>query len=222
MKDLRVRLRELCYVCENVAADEVYQFLEFGEKPSVGFYDLDDPKNPTVFAINSFSKILGPGIRLGWIETNEKHMKRILECGPLRSGGGFNPLASGMVLNLLKSGFVKEQIDLLRSNYNETCAVLCSSLETLVGSALRPGEQLWFQKPTGGFFCFVTLPDRFDAERLADQAANKYGVTFLAGKHFSHKKDKFHNCIRFCFAYLDAEEIRKGVARLADAVKNYS
>lgn len=207
--------------CIPTVADEVYQLLEFGETPSVGLFDLDDPKNPTVFAINSFSKILAPGLRLGWIETNVKHMQRILECGPLTSGGGFNPITSGMAYQLLKSGFISDHIDLLRGKYAETCSILCRSLDTHLRAALSPGEELKYRAPAGGFFCFVTLPERIDTNRLQDIALAKHGVTFFPGNVSSEKKDKFLNCLRLCFAFVDSEKIEQGVMRLADAIRGY-
>lgn len=198
----------------------MYQFLHFGETVPTSLYEYDSVDNPTVFSVNSFSKILAPGLRVGWIATNKKYISRLLECPSLQSGGGFNPMASAVVSQLMESDFLYKHTDFLRKNYKKTCDVLCSALEEHVVPALKDGEKLIYEKPTGGFFCFVSLPERFDTEKLLDISVKK-GVTYFCGKFFSPDEKSFKNCLRLCFAFLEAEEITKGVERLAEAVRSY-
>ncbi len=177
---------------------------------------MDDPSNPTVFALQSFSKLLGPGIRVGWIETDKKHIERLLDSGALQSGGGANPLASGMVLQLMKSGFLLRQIDLLREKYRVCCDTMCDALDDHLG------DSVVYHRPLGGFFCFVTLRKEIDTQKLLDEAEKNYGVRFFAGRHFCDGTGKFNNALRLCFAYLEPKAIEAGVARLAKAIKEFS
>lgn len=136
------------------------------------------------------------------------------------SGGGFNPFTSAVVLEMMESGFVDKQVRLLREEYAKTCEVLCESIDEFMASAMRPGEKLRYEKPEGGFFCFVTLPERFDCEKLLD-VAKEHGVSYFAGRHSSPDKKGFANSLRFCFAFVDADVIREGVRRVAEAMKAY-
>lgn len=183
--------------------------------------EFDDAEHPTVISIGSFSKLLGPGLRLGWIETHSSHVARLLQYGAVQSGGGLNPLTSGAVLEMMRNGSFQTQIDKTLTKYRETAKVLCTSIDELMRPALRPGENLSYEMPMGGFFCFVSLPERFDTEKLLEKAKNEFGVSYFAGRHFSAEKNMFKNSLRVCFAFLEADVIKEGVQRLANAIAAY-
>jgi DNA-binding transcriptional MocR family regulator len=74
-----------------IIADEVYQLLHFDTETSfrlpAPFSALDDDKSPHVFAVGSFSKILGPGLRVGWVIAKGSLLERMANCGLIASGG---------------------------------------------------------------------------------------------------------------------------------------
>lgn len=204
------------------AADEVYQFLKFGtSKVPKSLFEYDDPSDPVVFSINSFSKLLGPGMRLGWLTAHKPFISRILDCGALHSGGGFNPLTSAVVLQLFNNGFMDKHIALLRREYEASCVALCKAIEEHLVPALKPDEKLQYHTPAGGFFCFITLPERYDADKLLEQCKEN-GVSFFVGKHFSPAKDSFKSSLRLCFAWLEIDELVEGVRRLGKTVREFS
>lgn len=220
-EDRKKRLVELAREYDfMIASDEVYVFLSFEDDFPTSLFDYDDPANPKVLAFNSFSKLIGPGLRLGWMAAHNPHMERMLNCGSLQSGGGFNPLTSAIVSEMITSGTVYDHVKRVREYYKKMCKLLISELETTLQSALREGEVLSFEKPTGGFFIFIYLPERINTEKLLD-LAKKHGVSFFAGCHSSADKSQFQNAIRLCFAFAENEEIREGVKRLAEAVRAY-
>ena len=145
-------------------------------------FELDDQKKPTIFALSSFSKLLGPGIRVGWIETNQFHINRFLNCGTLQSGGGANPLDSGIVHELMRSGFIDKHISMIRGKYRECCEAMCDGLKRYLVPELRPGENIRFYTLHGGFICFVTLPRRINSEVLLESCRKNYGVSYFSGK----------------------------------------
>ena len=72
-----------------IVADEVYHFLNYSNqhiKPFAAYTDRE-----TVISLNSFSKILAPGLRLGWMQAHPDKIKRLVTSGLLDSGGGLNP-----------------------------------------------------------------------------------------------------------------------------------
>lgn len=200
-------------------SDEVYQFLSFTDKIPTSLYEFDDPSKPTVFSMNSFSKILGPGLRLGWLSTAPKHMERLLDCGSLQSGGGFNPFTSVICSEMMKNGFVARHANTVRDDLHNCAQILCNAIEKYMRPALKEGEEMTYYRPTGGFFCFIHLPKRFDADELLVVAKQK-GVSYFCGKHSSPDKSSFKNCIRLCFAFVD-DQIEEGVRRIGEAMKDY-
>lgn len=201
-------------------SDEVYQFLSFDAELPKSLFEFDDASNPCVFAINSFSKLLGPGLRLGWIATHKPHMDRLLECGPLHSGGGFNPFMGAVVAEMIENGFVEKQVERVRKHYKSTCTALCDAIDKYVCTAVREDEEVTYLKPTGGFFCFLTLPERYDTQQLLE-VAQKCGVSYFVGRHSSPDKSLFKNCVRLCFAFAESDVIVEGVKRLGKAMKEY-
>lgn len=147
-------------------------------------------------------------------------MVRLLECGPLHSGGGFNPFMGAVVAEMIENGFVKEQVKNLRAYYKDTCDTMCDAIDQYVCTAVRKDEQITYYRPTGGFFCFLKLPDRFDTQKLLE-IAKQYGVSYFAGCNSSPDKTLFTNCIRLCFAFVEKDGIVKGVQRLGEAIAKY-
>eukprot|EP00178_Gracilaria_changii_P005415 TRINITY_DN188_c0_g1_i10.p3 TRINITY_DN188_c0_g1~~TRINITY_DN188_c0_g1_i10.p3 ORF type:complete len:425 (-),score=49.49 TRINITY_DN188_c0_g1_i10:5635-6909(-) len=203
-----------------IASDEVYQFLTFDERLPTSLYEYDDVDKPTVFSINSFSKLIGPGLRVGWLTTNPLHIQRILDSGAIQSGGGLNPFASAIISEMIESKAVQNQVHTLRAHYQRTSTALCDAIERHIRPALRTDDVLHYYKPQGGFFCFIALPERIDSEKLL-KIAKQHGVSFFTGHQFSSDGFGFQNCIRLCFAYVDEQEIVEGVRRLGDAIRNY-
>lgn len=210
-----------------IASDEVYVQLSFSERAPPSLMTFDDPAQPTVFAMNSFSKILGPGVRLGWLETHPSHIKRIVSGGLLLSGGGLNPFASCIVAELLRSGFQQEYAARLRLHYAACCNAMCDAVDRY----LPRDVDFCYYRPQGGFFLWLVLPERFDAARLLQRAESMKpdaegdsgggGVSFFPGQRFSAVDGAHPHALRLCFAWLEQERIVEGVRRLAGAIADF-
>ena len=104
-----------------IVADEVYLLLAFNcMTPPRSLLEYDEDQE-TVLALNSFSKLLGPGLRLGWIEASLKHIKFLEKTGFIQSGGGLNPFASTIVESYIRSGKQVEHINHLNKVYQRRC-----------------------------------------------------------------------------------------------------
>ena len=96
-----------------IIADEVYQLLCFPQSnPPPPMFTFD--KHGTVLALGSFSKILAPALRLGWIQGSPHLLKRIFDCGQLDSSGGINPVISGIVHSAIDLGLLVTDTHLLQ------------------------------------------------------------------------------------------------------------
>lgn len=194
-----------------IIADEVYHFLPYTQKPPQPFslYSGDVDK---VISINSFSKILAPGLRLGWIQAHDTIIKRLAGCGLLDSGGGMNPFMSAMVQALVESGELQRNIARLQREYG-------SRLEAM-GLALRQHlPQAEYTTPRGGFFFWTRLPG-LDAAELRRRAQGCQ-VDFRQGELFS-SRNNLKDFIRLSFSYYSSDEIEEGIKRLRHCLGSLS
>ena len=195
-----------------VIADEVYHLLNYAgyaPPPPLASFIASD----TVFSLGSFSKIMAPGLRLGWIQAGRQLLKRIVKCGLLYSGGGANPFTSAVVRSAIELGLQQNQLTNLKSVYTERKSVLSATLREYLPESVR------FVEPDGGFFIWLVFPNGVDtAKMLTDARRNNVG--YLPGAKFSSAK-KLNNCARLSFAYHDVAELEEGARRLAKVVNNY-
>ena len=192
-----------------IAADEVYQLLHYGAPPPPALGTWVEQGN--VLSLGSFSKILAPGMRLGWIQADAEDVRTLLASGSIISGGNFNHFSSHIVRQLLENGSLARQLAKLRKSYGARAAAMDEALHQHMG-----GIATW-QKPEGGYFFWLTLPAHVNAVAL-QAAARKARTGFQAGTNCS-SVGGLQNCLRLCFAFYTVPEIREGVARLGRVLK---
>ena len=191
-----------------VMADEVYHLLTFEGTPPRSFSGWVD--SGRVLSLGSFSKILAPGTRLGWIHAPHALLERLAQNGMIVSGGGFSPLGGGLIRSMIELGLLPPYIQKLRGTFQRRAHVLADAL-----GELRP-LGLEFQRPQGGYFIWVTLPDGLNGDDLLSAALQR-GVRFQPGNLFSPQGTQ-GNKLRLCFAFYEEEELRGGVQRLEQAI----
>ncbi len=116
-----------------IAADEVYQMLWYGSPPPPALGTLIDEGN--ILSLGSFSKILAPGARLGWIQTSEPLMERMLDSGVINSGGSFNQFTSLVVREAIEQGLQGAFLQQLRETYARRVEVMDAALQEHFGGA---------------------------------------------------------------------------------------
>ncbi len=191
-----------------IAADEVYQLLHHGTPPPASFGTLTGRGN--VLSLGSFSKILAPGLRLGWIQTDPELMQRMLAQGALVSGGNFNHFASHIVRQLMENGELASFVAHLRTSYAARAEAMDAALRTHVGSVAS------WQKPLGGYFLWLRLREGTDAVKFQN-AAREAGTDFVPGTACS-SAGRLSNCLRLSFAHYAVPDIHDGIARLGRAL----
>jgi DNA-binding transcriptional MocR family regulator len=191
-----------------IVADEVYQMLAYTDDvpPPMIYYDTSQ----RVLSLGSFSKILAPGLRLGWMQASPALLEPFIVCGYLDSGGGLNPFVSSIVNSVIELGLQNEFLNFLKETYHGRKVALSKALRHHIPS-------LTFSDPDGGYFIWSCLPEGTDAETLLAEA-NKHQVGFQPGIKFS-STNGLRNYLRFCFAYYGEEDLVEGVERLARVIK---
>jgi DNA-binding transcriptional MocR family regulator len=192
-----------------IVADEVYHFLPYNQAPPKPFATYSGDVEQ-VISVNSFSKILAPGLRLGWIQTHETVIKRLAGSGLLDSGGGMNPFVSAIVRELMDTGKLTENINLLRQEYAQRLGALDAALRQYLPTAE-------YVLPRGGFFFWVRLPG-MDTAGLRHKAQSS-NVDLRQGELFSSNMG-MQEFMRLGFCSYASEEIEEGIKRLSSILAN--
>ena len=190
-----------------ILADEVYQLLSYNGKPPTSFGAYTNIEN--VIALGSFSKILAPGLRLGWLHGHPNVINRLVTCGLLDSGGGLNPFTSAIVRGVLESGDLERHINKLIEVYRARLAIMDSSLQKNL-------PQLTYSIPHGGYFFWVRLPEGIEASELRSKV-KAFKVDIRQGTLFS-SQNGLKNYMRLCFVFHEEKEIEEGILRLKDCL----
>ncbi|UCE46722.1 MAG: PLP-dependent aminotransferase family protein, partial [Phycisphaerales bacterium] len=187
--------------------DDPYGELRFtGEDlPSISSY-----LQGNVIVLGSFSKIVAPGLRLGWICAPEDVMERIIvakQASDLHS----NYFSQRIVYQYLSDHDIDEHIVKIRQAYKNQRDRMVSSIEK------HFPEEVEFTRPEGGMFLWVTLPQGVSSLRLFDLAGGE-NVAFVPGSAF-YVDEGGKNALRLNFSNSDGDEIEEGIKRLAEVIK---
>jgi 2-aminoadipate transaminase len=158
-----------------------------------------------VIHIGSFSKSIAPALRVGYIVAPWEAMSRMLS---LKTDAGSGALEQ-MVLAEYCTPHFNEHVPALRRGLRAKLVTLMESLNEHFGTAAE------FDDPKGGIFLWVKLPDNVDTLKLY-QSALKAGVAINPGPEWSVNKEHGRSRMRLCFASPTHEEIRQGIAALAE------
>lgn len=200
----RRRLAELARVHDFLlVADEVYHFLGYTRQPppSFAYYTQDG----NVISLNSFSKILAPGLRLGWLQAEASLLQKLTACGLLDSGGGLNPFAAAVVREAIETGGLEANLEKLKAVYHQRLACMDAALRRHLSGAE-------YRLPEGGFFFWVRLPG-VDTAALRTQARARL-ADLRPGALFSSRSG-LTEWMRLSFSFYPEAQLEEGIRRLA-------
>lgn len=208
---IEARRRALAALAEErsllILEDDVYRELWY-DAPSPTALQHLAPQ--TVVRLGSFSKILAPGLRVGWLVAPPELVTRCARSGLLDSGGGLSHFAAHVVAAYLELELVDRHVERLRTAYRRRRDVLVAAL-----ARHMPADCRW-QSPGGGFFAWVELPAGYDSAALLP-AAEAAGVSYVPGNRFFVTDNGAHH-LRLAFSLLAEEELDEGIRRLGRLV----
>lgn len=164
-----------------------------------------------VIYMGSFSKVLTPGIRLGYVVA-PKPLVRKLEQAKQAADLHTATLTQMVVYEVIKDGFLAEHIPTIRQFYAKQCQVMLDAL-----SRYFPPSVTW-TTPLGGMFIWVTLPSYIDSKELLD-AAVAQNIAFVPGAPF-YANDPAQNTMRLSFVTVSPERINQGIEKLGQLIKS--
>jgi 2-aminoadipate transaminase len=185
-----------------ILEDDCYVDLRFEGKTQPAFRTIDD--SGIVLHVASFSKILAPGLRLGYFTGPEDVLRRALS---FRSGGGPSQFTMYAVDGYMRS-HMGEHKDNFKPMLKQKRDAMVSSLEQNFASY---GAK--WSKPQGGCYVWLTMPAGANLTAV-QQACFNDGVGYIAGSNFAPNNNGDH-CARLCFAFESPEKNRDGIALLA-------
>ncbi len=165
-----------------------------------------------VFHLGTFSKLVAPGLRIGWIAADAPMIARLIQ---LKSDGGSSPLMQRILYEFGRSPAFADHVALARRIFG-------ARRDRMVAAIRRELPEARVTAPEGGYYVWVTLPDHVDGDALAARAAAA-SVNLIAGsKFFAGADARFpsnrpvpRNHIRLSYSYATPEQIDEGVRRLA-------
>ena len=197
-----------------LVADEVYQLLALPAGGDTAEAPLPPPMcsfgGERVVSVSSFSKLVAPGLRVGWIEAPSLVMKTLHGCGVMFSGGSVSQFSSAVVASAITLGHVERLLAELKQVYAERLRATVAALR----AALPEGCA--FEAPSGGYFLWIRLPAGTSAKAVLDQPG--VGIKAKAGHTCTPGKDRHHDCIRLCFTRCTVAQLEEGCARLGRAI----
>lgn len=159
----------------------------------------------------SFSKILAPGLRLGYLVAHPAlfpHLLRLKQAADLHS----NRLSQILVCDALQTGKLPAHLARILPVYRARRDAMADSLQRHLGDLAR------WQLPAGGLFFWLTLAERCDTMALMRDLLKEDRVAIMPGEPFFAVPDA-RSCIRLNFSHADAGQIDAGVARLAGRLR---
>lgn len=200
------RRQQIIDICREehvlILEDNPYGLLKFDGEPLAPLRARDSVQ---VLYLGSFSKIFAPGLRIGWALVPSELKQRfylaseaVTLCPP-----SFNQM---LVSTYFRDYDWLGQVQSYRALYRERCETMLEALEEHM-----PDGVSW-NRPAGGFFVWLTLPEGIDTYPLLHEGIEA-GVVFVPGAAFTSSEHS--NSLRLAFSAVNSESIREGVRRLA-------
>ena len=158
----------------------------------------------------SFSKVLAPGLRLGYIIAPEElHFKLVQakQATDLHTPS----FTQRIVYEVVKDGFLDEHVPTIRALYRDQCEAMLSALER------HMPEGVSWNRPECGMFIWASLPKHIDTMKLLEAAVAE-NVAFVPGAPF-YANDADHSALRLSFVTVPPARIDEGIARLAKLIR---
>jgi 2-aminoadipate transaminase len=161
--------------------------------------------------LGSFSKVLAPGLRLGYVIAPAFLFPKLLQAKQAADlhSPGFN---QRVVHEVIRHGFLRDHVPTVRARYKSQRDAMRAALERFMPPGCR------WNVPAGGMFFWLELPEGVDALALLPKAVER-GVAFVPGAAFyaDHPKP---NTLRLSFVTAPPEQIARGIELLAQALRS--
>lgn len=208
-RERRKRLLELAEEYDFIIfEDNPYGDLRFAGEEVPAIKSLD--KNGRVVYFGTFSKILSPGLRLGYTCADEALMERMIICKQVEDVHT-NVLSQMIAYEFLTRYSIDAHIAKLREVYGKRCKLMTECMDKYFPKCVK------HTNPQGGIFIFCTMPDGFDSKEVLKKALEK-GVAFVPGNATMPDDKAKYSTFRMNFSNASEENIEKGIKLLGETL----
>lgn len=214
------RKYNILLLCDNVY-DQLYYDPEFQLPTPLVRLDretLPEGSYGNVIANRSFSKYLGPGLRVGWQECATPELAyHLSQTGANKSGGSPSHLNTFIVGQILRSGAIEPVLNNLRSVYGDRSRRYVEAIKKYLpeGTKISGGD--------GGYFLWLRFPDEYDTQAITTECKEK-GIILAPGQHFEvvgAEKGWGNHCFRISVSFHDAAEAEQAIKVWGDVAKKH-
>lgn len=227
-----------------IITDDIYDCLQWSSSPSdtptrktaflPRLVDIDrslpplasDPHNfGHTLSNGSFSKIIAPGMRTGWVDANPALIYAISQCGATCAGGCPSQLSATMIAQFLKNGDLQRHVfEKLIPAYRNRRNLMVDAIETHLGPLGVELSKISLSKDhmVGGYFLWMRLPEGVMSRTVAKICKQDENLTVSPGWTFGIPGDEqasFEDYLRVCFAWEDEADLAEGIVRLGRVVR---
>ena len=193
-----------------ILEDNPYRWTRFEGSASLPLKHFDPEGH--VIATGTFAKILGPGLRLGWVHARKDLLQRI---AAFKAEGGTSPLTQMLAYQFFREQSSLEQhlrviTDILHRRRN----ALLSSLDRHMGALAT------WNRPSGGYYVWARLKQDIDTTLVAQEALAA-GVKYYPGAVFFASPNPPRNYMRLSYSYENEDRIEEGIALLATVLARH-
>lgn len=192
-----------------VVDDNPYGELRFSGKAMPSLRGIG---GDAVIGLGTFSKLISPGLRIGWVVAPiacSKIIEKVKQAVDLHSA----TLSQYVIYEFLKRGYLEPHIEKIKVAYAQRLGVMESALRE------HFPENVTWPHPEGGLFLWLQLPEQVSAMKMLNESIDA-GVAFVPGKPF-HPDGSGDNTMRLNFANASPENIVEGIKRLSTVLKKY-
>lgn len=174
----------------------------------------------------SFSKIVAPGVRTGWVDAAPALVKALAGCGATIAGGCPSQLVAAVLAELIDHGWLESYVrETLVPAYQKRRALMMEAVERELGGLGGGVVDVSDVGLVGGYFVWVRLPERVRATDVARVAREEEGLMVLPGPlcgvAWDAQEMDFEGFVRLSFSYEDEPSLVEGVIRLGKVVKKF-
>jgi len=188
--------------------DDPYGELRFSGKPKTNFMTLLPEQT---ILLGSFSKIITPSFRLGWIVAPTSLMKSLViakQAADLHT----NYFSQQVIMQYLKDNSLDKHIDIITKFYGKKKQVMMNAIKEFFPADVQIAES------EGGMFLWATLPESLSAMKLFDKAIQEK-VAFVPGKPFYVGEKMPENTLRLSYVTMDEKRIKQGIEVLGRCIR---
>ena len=190
-----------------IVEDDPYGELRYTGDPLPGLLHLGRQAGATVLRMGSFSKVLSPGLRLGYIVAPREIIAKLVQIKQATDLHTAS-VTQMAVYETIKDGFLDQHLPKVRELYRNQCQFMLDAMDEHF-----PKSAKW-TRPTGGMFICVMVDEGFDTTQMLAQAVEQYKVAYVPGEPFYPTANARKNTLRLSFVTVNEEKIRSGIADL--------